>query len=146
MATGKFKQGLYTLKNPDKYIGDPNKVVYRSSWELNLHGFFDNNTNVIQWGSEIVCIPYIKPTDGRIHRYYPDYFVEYVTPSGELIKELIELKPNSQTKMSRSKNVRHRLYENLTFAVNSAKWAAAEDWCKLNNIKWRIVTEQHVYR
>ena len=145
MAGNRFKQGLYKLKNPEKYLGDINKVVYRSSWELKLHEFFDNNTRVIRWGSEIVCIPYMKPTDGRLHRYYPDYFVEYVNTNGEVIKELIELKPKSQTQAPRSRG-KHKLYEQLTFAVNTAKWAAAELWCKQHKVNWRIVTENAVFR
>ncbi len=144
MAT-RFRQGYYTLKHPEKYLGDPNKVIYRSSWELNLHTFFDNNTRVLRWGSEIICIPYIKPTDGRMHRYYPDYFVEYITADGEIIKELIELKPLAQTKQPR-RNSKHRLYENLTFVVNTAKWQSAQQWCNNNNVNWRIVTEKSVFR
>ncbi len=145
MAAKRFKQGLYTLKHPEKYMGDPTKVVYRSSWELNLHTFFDNNTRVVKWGSEIVKIPYIKPTDGRIHTYYPDYYVEYVKPTGEIVCELIELKPMAQTKQPRTKG-KQNLYENLTYVVNIAKWAAAQQWCAQRNIEWRIVTEKQLFR
>ncbi|MFM2010951.1 MAG: hypothetical protein RLZZ479_1342, partial [Bacteroidota bacterium] len=28
-----YRQGYYVLNNPDKYIGDPTKIIYRSSWE-----------------------------------------------------------------------------------------------------------------
>lgn len=145
MATVKFKQGYYTPKHPEKYLGDPTKIVYRSSWELNLHKFFDNNTRVIKWGSEIVSIPYLKPTDGRIHKYYPDYYVEFINTDGEIIRELIELKPLAQTRQPRGRG-KQNLYEQLTFAVNVSKWAAAEEWCRTRGINWRIVTERSVYK
>lgn len=144
MAT-RFKQGYYTVKNLEKYIGDPSKCIYRSSWELNLHKFFDNNTRVVRWGSEVVCIPYLKPTDGRVHRYYPDYFVEYISVEGEVVKELIELKPLAQTRMPKA-NHKHKLYEQLQFAINTSKWEAAQQWCAKNGVNWRIVTEKSVFR
>lgn len=140
-----FQQGRYTVKNVDKYMGDPNKVVFRSSWELDLHKFFDNNPNVVRWGSEIIAIPYIKPTDGRIHKYFVDYYVEYINTSGQLIKELIELKPKSQTVPPKGKR-KSILYEQLQYAVNVAKWAAATEWCNSRGIKFRIVTERSVFR
>jgi hypothetical protein len=141
----RFKQGYYTPKNPDKYIGNIDKIAYRSSWELNLHTFFDNNTKIIRWGSEIICIPYVKPTDNRIHRYYPDYYVEYLSANGELIKEVIELKPLSQVKPPKSTG-KHKIYEQLTYAVNIAKWEYAKKWCDNNKVKWRIVTEHSVFK
>ena len=36
--------------------------------------YCDNNESVIEWGSEEVVIPYKSPWDGRIHRYFPDFF------------------------------------------------------------------------
>lgn len=144
MAT-KFRQGYYTPKNLDKYIGDPTKVIYRSSWELQMHQFFDNNTRVIKWGSEVICIPYVKPTDGKVHRYYPDYFVEYINTDGEIVREVLELKPQAQTRPPKA-NHKHKLYEQLTYAVNCSKWEAAEQWCIKNGVKWRIFTETNVFR
>ena len=140
-----FQQGYYTPKNQSKYIGDTTKIRYMSSWEHELHKFFDGNPNVIRWASEEIAIPYIKPTDGRIHKYYPDYWVEYRTKTGDLVQEIIECKPAQQTRQPRS-NGKHRLYEQLTFAVNTAKWAAAQDWCRQRNIKFRIVTEKSIFK
>lgn len=36
MSQTNYKQGIYSLKNPQKYKGDPYNVVYRSSWELKV--------------------------------------------------------------------------------------------------------------
>jgi len=137
-------QGKYVVRNPDKYMGDLDKVTYRSSWELDLHRFFDMNPNVIRWGSEIIAIPYIKPTDGRLHKYFVDYYVEYLNSNGVLIKELIELKPKSQTRAPKS-NSKHRLYEQVQYAVNVSKWTAATTWCKQRGITFRIVTERTAF-
>jgi hypothetical protein len=141
----RFRQGYFTPKNPHKYVGDPNKIRYMSSWELELHTFFDGNTNVLRWASEEIAIPYIKPTDGKIHKYYPDYWVEYVNSKGEIVQELIECKPKDQTKTPRS-NRKHVLYEQLTYAINTAKWQAAQEWCRQRNITFRIVTEKSIFK
>ena len=141
----KFTQGYYTLKHPEKYIGDPSKVRYMSSWELEMHRFLDNNTSVLKWGSEEIVIPYIKPTTGQVHKYYPDYWVEYVNKNGEIIREIIEVKPLTQTRQPRA-NSKHALYEQVQFAINVAKWKAAEAFCKQHDIKFRIVTERSIFK
>jgi hypothetical protein len=35
----------------------------------------DANENILEWSSEGIAIPYVKPTTGRVHRYYPDFWV-----------------------------------------------------------------------
>ena len=144
MAT-RFTQGKYTPKNPHKYDGDLDKIRYMSSWELETHRFFDNNERVIRWSSETIAIPYIKPTDGKIHKYYPDYFVEYVNRDGVIIQEIIEVKPMAQTKAPR-KTHKHALYEQVTYAVNVAKWQACKKWCDARSIQFRIITEQSIFK
>lgn len=133
------------MKHPEKYVGDINKVCYRSSWELEVHKFFDNNTRVVRWASEEIAIKYIKPTDGKVHRYFPDYWVEYINKDGEIVREIIEVKPIGQTRLPR-KNTKHALYEHLTLAVNMAKWKAAMEWCKANGMTFRIVTEKGIFK
>lgn len=142
----RYKQGYYTPKHPEKYVGDVTKIRYMSSWELQTHQFFDNNSRVLRWASEEIAIPYIKPTDGRMHKYYPDYWVEYVNVDGEIFQEIIEVKPAQQTRESKSRNPKHRLYEQLTFAVNTAKWQHAIAWCESRNMKFRIITENSIFK
>lgn len=140
-----FKQGFFTPKHPEKYIGDVTKIRYMSSYEFEAHTFFDNNPNVIRWGSEPIAIPYVKPTDGKIHKYYPDYYVEFKDKNGEIKKELIEVKPLAQTRTPRG-NRKHILYEQVTHAVNIAKWQACQDWCRQHGVSFRIVTEKSIFR
>jgi hypothetical protein len=141
-----FKQGLYQPRHPEKYIGDPTKIRYMSSYELQTHTFFDNNPNVIAWSSETVVIPYIKPTDGKVHRYMVDYYVKYVNTRGEVVEELIEVKPLQQTKRSRSRKAASKLYEDVTYAVNLAKWDAATRFAASRGWKFRIITERSIFR
>ena len=150
MAT-RFKQGYFVPKNPEKYVGNVEKIRYMSSWELQFDQFLDGNPNVLKWSSEEVAIPYKKPTDGKIHKYYPDILVCYKNKAGAEIWELIEIKPLSQTKPSRSRNRKTNLYETLTLAVNMAKWEAAGAWCKMQqqngmNITFRIISEDSIFK
>lgn len=151
MAGRRFKQGYYTLVNPEKYIGDPTKVRYMSSWELECFRVLDNNPNVIHWSSEEIAIPYIKPTDGKLHKYYPDLFICCRTKSGEKKWTLIEIKPLAQTKPPSSRS-KHLLYEQITHAVNLSKWKAAQAWCERQSVLMReqitfqIVTERQLFK
>ena len=45
-------KGKYKIKNPDKYIGNPNKVVFRSLWERNAFRWCESNPKVKLWNSE----------------------------------------------------------------------------------------------
>jgi len=142
----KFKKGKYVPKNPDKYKGDVNNIIYRSSWEQRFNAFLDNNPNVLEWGSEEFYIPYIKPTDGKVHRYFPDYWIKYKNTKGEVEQRIIEVKPHTQTKRSRSRNPKTKLYEDVTFAINLAKWKAAQQFCDQQGIVFQIVTEKELFR
>lgn len=140
-----FQQGKYVPKHPEKYVGDVTNIVYRSSYELEMNQFLDNNVRVLHWSSEEIAIPYIKPTDGRVHRYFPDYWVEYADKDGVIAQEIIEVKPYSQTRSPRG-NHKHKLYEQITLAINVAKWKACSEFCKQNNMKFRIITEKKLFK
>ena len=47
-------KGKFRPKNPQKYRGDPTKIIYRSLWERNCMRYFDENPNVLKWSSEEV--------------------------------------------------------------------------------------------
>ena len=74
--------------NPKKYRGDPTQVIYRSLWERKLMVYCDKNTSVIEWGSEEIIIPYRSPKDGRIHRYFPDFYMKVKQKNGTTKKPL----------------------------------------------------------
>jgi len=143
---GRFKQGWFTPKHPDKYVGDPTKIRYMSSWEYKTDVFLDNNPNILKWSSEEIIIPYIKPTDNRIHRYFPDYWVQYRNRRGQIVQEIWEVKPAKEKRRSRSRNPKTKLYEDVTFAINQAKWAAAKQYCDKYGWTFRIMTEKDIFR
>ena len=69
-------KGKFRPSNPNKYKGDPTKVIYRSLWELKFMRWCDGNVNILKWSSEEVVIPYKSPIDNRYHRYFPDFYVK----------------------------------------------------------------------
>ena len=142
--TRTYKQGVYELRHPEKYLGDTTKIIFRSSWELEMHKFLDNNINVLRWSYEGLSIPYLKPTTGKIHKYHPDYWIEYKNRRGEILQEVIEVKPYTQVDLRSKKRVTN--YEKYTYAKNKAKWRAAKQFCDKRNIKFSILTERQLFK
>lgn len=136
-------KGFFKPINPEKYKGNPTNIVYRSSWEMMYLSKLDKDKNVLKYSSEEIFIPYKSPIDGSIRRYFPDMWVKRKTPDGKIIEELIEIKPDKETippDKSRKKTKRY-LKEVLTYAINSAKWISAEQYCKNKGYEWKILTE-----
>ena len=94
-ATNKrgFVQGFFKPKHPEKYLGNPNRIIFRSSYELNVFKKFDSEPSFLTWGSELFSIPYLSPVDGKVHQYFPDLLVMYRDSSNNIRKMLIEIKP-----------------------------------------------------
>lgn len=139
--TRKFAHGKYYPSNPQKYAGR-NTPTYRSSWELTLCQFCDNHPSVIQWASESISIPYKNPLTGKNTFYVPDFFILYQDKNGTNRAELIEVKPRSQTTMENARSMRDK----AAVAVNHAKWAAANAFCKQNGMIFRVITENDIYQ
>lgn len=142
------RTGLFHPKNREKYIGKSEDIKYRSSWELSALQFFDKNPNVVRWSYEDIKIQYLKPQpNGNLKKanYIPDAYVEYINRNGELKKELLEIKPKKQTVRSTTRNINQKMYEDYVYAVNMAKWSAAERWCKMEGITFRIITEISIF-
>jgi hypothetical protein len=138
----KFDQGKFPVKNPQKYVGKT-VPIYRSSWEKKVMLFFDNSLNVLKWSSEPIRIPYIHPETGKGTNYVPDFLVVYLDQHGKEQRELMEVKPASQTTMEAAgKSKRNQ----SAVRVNEAKWEAAVYWCQQNDFKFRIVTENELFR
>jgi len=139
----------YEVQRPEKYVGDLDNVIYRSSWEKDAFVFCDTNPNVLRWSSEEIVIPYAKPAANggvRPAKYYPDLYMEYRNKDGQLCKDLIEIKPSRQTKPSKSRNPKNKLFENQTWQINQLKWEAARNWCKGRGITFRLLTEKEQFK
>jgi hypothetical protein len=139
---GKFAQGIYTPRNPEKYVGI-GKPRYRSGWEWTFMTFCDNNKNVLQWASESINIPYRNPLTGKQTIYVPDFLVVYQDKSGRQIAEMVEIKPKKQTLIE---SKRASMRDRAAVAVNHAKWAAASVFCKRAGIGFRVITEDDLFR
>lgn len=142
-----FQQGFFTPKHPEKYVGDVNHIRYMSSWEFKFDRFLDNNPNVLEWSSEEIAIPYIKPTTGRVHKYYPDYWMKYKDKQGQIQQAIIEIKPESQRRAPKRGRKKEStfLHESLTYAVNIAKWKAATQFCNKYGMKFKLVSENQLF-
>jgi hypothetical protein len=133
----------YKPNYPNKYKGDPNNIICRSSWERRFCSWCDLNENIISWGSEEFFIPYLSPVDNRVHRYFPDFIIKVKESTGQIKTYVIEVKPKRQTQPPKPKSrmTKGFLYEAKTYAVNQAKWKAADEWCKDRMLEFKIITE-----
>lgn len=131
-------KGPWKPKNPRKYVGDSNKIIFRSLWERQAFRWCDENPNVKKWNSEDTVIKYFCPTDKKYHRYHMDLTIQWKDDS----ITLVEIKPEKETKAPKARRKTKRyLNEVTTFAKNSAKWEAAAKFAKQNGIKFEIWTE-----
>lgn len=138
-----FTQGKYTPRNTQKYKGTF-PLVYRSRPELQLMRFFDENSKIIEWTSESVVIPYIKPVDGKIHRYYVDFSCILKEANGNICRYLIEYKPYKQTlqPVKGKKSERTFLTEQINYSTNMSKWKSAREYANSQKMKFIILTEK----
>jgi hypothetical protein len=135
-----FRQGFYQVKNPQKYVGK-GRPKYRSGWEMTFMLFLDNNDHIIQWASEGVSIPYCNPITGKQSMYIPDFVVTYRNRDNTIRAELIEIKPKSQSIIKERQSQRDR----AQVAINYAKWAEAEKWCRRNGLTFRVINEDQIF-
>lgn len=140
------KKGPYKPKNPQKYKGNPTKIIYRSGLELSVMKHFDNHPQVVEWSSEEIIVPYRCKTDNKIHRYFPDFVVTFMK-NGVRETHMIEVKPFKQTqepKKTPGKKQQVYLNEVMTYAKNYSKWEAAKEYCADRKWKFTILTEQQI--
>ena len=138
--------GKYIPTNITKYRGDVNKIFYRSLWERRFMVYCDNTKEILEWGSEEVIIPYVSPLDGKLRRYFPDFYIKVRQKDKTIKKMIIEVKPKAQCgppKVQKRKTKRY-ITEVRTWGVNQAKWESAIEWCKDRGMEFKILTEDHV--
>lgn len=141
----KFLQGTFIPMHPEKYKGTK-PIIYRSSYELKMMRYLDNNNNVIQWGSETQVIPYKSPFDGKIHRYFVDFYAFYKI-NNKIYKFLIEVKPYK--KLFKPEKTSHKkqstlLREQHEYVINKIKFEAATQWAKKKGYDFKIITEKEL--
>ena len=163
--TARTKQGYYKVQNPHKYIGDPNLVVYRSSWEYSFCRWCDFSPSIIRWSSEPIKIPYYdrvskleeckrqgldpnNPKNWVVKNYNTDFWIEIDKGDGETQKMFIEIKPSEKLKKPIPPPQDAPLKEQRKFnaaakeyLINEAKFAALNAWAERNNSKFYVFTE-----
>ena len=139
-------KGRYNPVNPKKYKGNSQNIIYRSLWERKFMVYCDTNDKVLEWGSEEIIIPYISPWDGKVHRYFPDFYIKVKQSSGNIKKFIIEVKPKKQTRPPKpvERKTKRWIKEVRTFGINEAKWKHATKWCKDNDMEFKILTEEEL--
>ena len=140
-------KGKYKIKNPNKYLGNPTNIIYRSLMERRFMEWCHSNDKCYKWSSEEVVIPYISPIDNKRHRYFPDFLIQ--TPKGWF---LIEVKPLTQSRPPKKlvvenldlKKKRRYIKSVQTWLVNEAKWKAATKVCEKKGWSFQILTEKQL--
>lgn len=138
----KYANGIYQLLNPQKYVGKK-APHYRSGWEHVVMRMCDNNPAILQWANEAIHINYRNPFTNKNTIYVPDFFVTYMDANGTTHAEIWEIKPKKETSLTEAKNSKKA---QAAAILNMAKWAAAQAFCKANNINFRIITEDQLFR
>lgn len=139
-------QGIYKVKNKNKYVGDVNNIVYRSSWELKYLTMLDNDERVLEFSSEETIIPYYG-IDNRLHRYFVDFKIKRLDKDNNIITELVEIKPYHETippVLTESQKMRTKLRQVVTWETNQRKWEQARKYCEKQGWQFRLVTENDI--
>ena len=117
-------KGKYTPDNPDKYVGDPTKITYRSLWERRFMKWCDAHPGVVDF------ITITKDRNGN----------QKVT--------LVEVKPHKQCSPPEKKSrvTRRYLNEVKRWGINEAKWKAATEFAENRGWTFRVLTEKDIFK
>ena len=139
-------KGKYRPTHPSKYRGNPTNIIYRSLWELKFMKYCDSNSNILEWGSEEVIVPYRSPIDNRYHRYFPDFYIKVKENTGTIKRMIIEIKPQKQCiePKVQKKKTRSYVYQVCEYAKNQAKWEAAKEFCEDRKWEFKVLTENEL--
>jgi len=151
-STSSIRQGYFKPTFPEKYVGDPTQIIFRSSWEFKFLKWCDHSPTVIKYSSEPVGIPYYSPLDKRGHTYYIDFYVVTKDSEGREQSWLIEIKPDKYTKPPTAparmtdKQTASYVYAAKQYIVNQAKFEAAKEFASVRGLKFGIITENFLFK
>ncbi len=149
----KYNQGVYNLIHPEKYIGNPIDIKFRSSWEGAFCRYLDTNERIIRWGCEQPVITY-SDLRGKVHRYFPDFYYEMIRngDSNDYLKVIVEIKPSKElVPPVKPLNETAKALQNYEYAVrthikNKLKWSAASDYASKMGMEYVIITEDRLVK
>tara|TARA_Y100001970_G_scaffold63363_3_gene81125 strand:+ start:2208 stop:2645 length:438 start_codon:yes stop_codon:yes gene_type:complete len=139
-------KGKYKPKHTRKYKGNPTNIIYRSLWELKFMKYCDDNSNILEWCSEEIVLPYRSPIDNRIHKYFPDFYIKVRENNGKVKKMIIEIKPKKQCvePVPQKRKTKGYIFEVYEYAKNQAKWKAAKNYCLDRGYEFKVLTEDEL--
>jgi hypothetical protein len=146
MHYSQAQKSFYQPKNPKKYKGNVKNIVARSSWERSFMRYLDLHPSVLLWASEEIVIPYYDPTNGKLRRYFPDFYVELQQKDGSIKILIIEVKPLEQTKepQKRKRITKRYIQEVMTYGTNMSKFEAAKEYCEEKGWEFKVITEKEL--
>lgn len=139
-------KGKYKPSYPQKYKGNPANIIYRSLWERKFMKYCDLNENILEWGSEEIALPYRSPIDGKIHKYFPDFYIKVKEQTGKIKKYIIEIKPKKQTiePTPQKRKTKGYIFEVTEWVKNQEKWKAAKEFCEDRQWEFKVITEDEL--
>lgn len=106
-------------------------ILVDSNLERNYIISLENTPTLVDLIREPLSIPYVKPTDGLIHNYFPDFMEIYYDPiTGGKTVNIVEIKPYSQ----------------LEDSIVIAKRDAAVKYCNNLGYNYIIITDKLIYK
>lgn len=103
--------------------------------------WLDNNSDVKEWSSEEVVIPYFYEVDRKTHRYFIDFYIKW--KSGKIT--LVEVKPAKQCSPPiKGRSHKRYLNEATAYVMNMNKWKAANRFATKNGWEFVIWTENEL--
>lgn len=162
-----YLKGQFVPKHPEKCLnynnkmGDTKPITFRSSWEKIFANWCDLNDNILEWGSEVIEIPYFSIIDNKQHRYVTDFVFTCKNRDGIVEKWLIEVKPQSQIprlnengqiifpELNRKKKLTEKrigAWQEVCRVLqkNHEKWTQARAWCRKYGYKFKVISEQEL--
>ncbi len=152
-------RGWYKITNAHKFIKPLNEymnstikrddgtyIQYKSGLERIAFCYADLNPKVKYFSIEPFCIPYIKPTDNKPHRYFIDLFVEFVTGQKFIVevKSFGETIPPVKPRAVTARSIIHYKQAVETYLVNQAKWESAKKFAESRGMMFIILTENEL--
>lgn len=147
----RYMSGKYKVRNKEKYVGDPNEIIFRSSYERKFMVFCDLDESVLRWSSEPYSIPYLDTVSEKKRNYFVDFYARIKVPDGHVQDYLVEVKPRkklnkplppNRESLHKLKNYNSAMHEYLT---NLSKFTAAKSYALKIGYKFIIVTEKELY-
>ena len=165
LKRGETYQGYYKVQYPEKYVGDVNLVIYRSSWELSFCRWCDFSPSIIHWSSEPMKVKYydkvsklaecqkygLNPNDPRnweVKNYNLDFWLQIKKDENTIEKWFIEIKPSGELKKpippdqnAPLKVQRKFVNEAKRYLINEEKFKSLNAWAEKSGGKFYIFTE-----